>query len=357
MESNSYNSETLKIVRDYMGLSQTAFAEKIGISQSLISKIEKGQKVLEEDIVEKCSDYFNENFFKKNIDAPNQKLFYRKLVSTPKSTLNLFESRLSLISVALKEVLEIVDLPESKIPKIDAEDFNLNFEEIATTIRLELGLNGKPIKNIVSLLEKNGVIIHFFDYPFISPENKKFDGVSFYIEGTPIMLINNKIPNSRKVFTIAHELFHLIAHFDDIISINRDIEDEANKFASAFIAPEQEIKNSLKRLSFDKLCNLKSEWKLSISALLYRAKDLGTISLDTYRWWITKLAKYRKNEPYEFELDNTQLLGQAFELILNEENNFFYDLGYKDIVVNELFNTVIAIPNKKKTETKLRVVI
>lgn len=357
MESNSYNSETLKIVRDYLGLSQTSFAEKLGISQAVISKIEKGQKVLEADIVEKCSDYFNEFFFKKNIDAPNQKLFYRKLVSTPKSTLNLFESRLNLISMALKEVLEIVDLPENKIPKLDAEDFNLNFEEIATTIRLELGLNGSPIKNIVNLLEKNGVIIHFFDYSFISPENRKFDGVSFYIEGTPVMLINNKIPNSRKVFTIAHELFHLIAHFDNIISINRDIEDEANKFASAFLAPVKEIRDSFKRLTFDKLCDLKSQWKLSIAALLYRAKDIGSISSDTYRVWVTKLAKYRKKEPYEFELDNTQLLRQTFELITKEKNNFFYDLGYKDNVVNELFNTVITTPNKKKIETKLRIVI
>lgn len=349
---NRVNGSSLKTIREFYGLNQSQLAKKLGLSQPMVSKIEKDEKNLDEEYFSVFIDYFNENFFRNHVEVANQKLFYRKLSSINKKTLNMFEARVNLIHNTINSGLDIVDIEsEKKIPQIDPELFDLNMEYIATEVRLRLGIGRGPILDIVKKLEDFGVIIHFFNYDFISEENRKFDGVSFYVEGTPVILINNKIPNSRKVFTIAHELGHLVMHSDNIINISRDIEKEANNFAAAFLAPEKDIKSSLRRLNLSKLEELKTEWNMSLSALVYRAYTLGTITEQTLRFWMMKLAPFRKKEPNEFGLSNPKLLNQVFELLNKEtEHSFFKELGYNFKLQEELFNF------RDKSKIKLRII-
>lgn len=351
---NRLNGSSLKAIREFYGKNQSYFAKELGISQPTMSKIEKGEKPLEHEHIKLFSEYFTEKFFQNTHETAPQQLYYRKLSSINKTTINLFESRINLIYGAIKKGLDIVDLEsDSKgLPRIDPEQFNLDFEYIATEIRLRLGIGRGPILNIIEVLEAYGVFIHFFEYDFISEENRKFDGVSFYADGAPVILINKKIPDSRKVFTIAHELGHLIMHFDSIINMERDIEKEANKFAAAFLAPEKDIKKDLRQLTLAKLEALKLEWNMSISALVYRAYTLQTISDQTLRWWMMKLAPIRKNEPHEFKLPAPALMSEMIKL-LNEETDhgFFNDLGYTPKLQQELFNI-----NHNTSKLKLKIV-
>ena len=329
METNAYNGFSIKIVRDFYGLNQSQFAKLLGISQPVISKLEKGDKNLEENQIEKFKEYFEPSFFKRNVENVNQKLFYRKLSSITKTKLALFESRLNLLHNTISEALEIIDLDADGLPKINTDDFikekngefKIDFEYLATEIRLKFGIGRGPINNIVDLLESKGIIIHFFDYDFISSDNNKFDGVSFYVKGIPVILVNDKIPNSRKVFTIAHELGHLLLHFEDLISIDRDIEAEANHFAASFLAPEKDIKSSLRQL--------------------------------TLRFWMMKLAPIRKQEPLEFEIAKPTLLNKMFKLLESETDNGFYkQLGFTEKLREELFGK-----DNLPLRTKLKIVL
>ena len=361
METNAYNGFSIKIVRDFYGLNQSQFAKLLGVSQPVISKLEKGDKNLEENQIEKFKEYFEPSFFKRNVENVNQKLFYRKLSSITKTKLALFESRLNLLHNTISEALEIIDLDADGLPKINTDDFikekngefKIDFEYLATEIRLKFGIGRGPINNIVDLLESKGIIIHFFDYDFISSDNNKFDGVSFYVKGIPVILVNDKIPNSRKVFTIAHELGHLLLHFEDLISIDRDIEAEANHFAASFLAPEKDIKSSLRQLTLEKLKSLKLEWNMSISSLVYRAYSLGTISQQTLRFWMMKLAPIRKQEPLEFEIAKPTLLNKMFKLLESETDNGFYkQLGFTEKLREELFGK-----DNLPLRTKLKIVL
>lgn len=361
MENMTYNGFSLKVVRDFYGINQSQFAKLLGVSQPVISKLEKGDKNLEESHIKNFSEYFEASFFKRNVENVNSKLFYRKLASVTKSKLSLFEARLNLFQNTIIEALEIVDLDSSELPKINIEDyyreigneFKIDFEYIATEVRLKMGVGRGPISNIVKLLEDNGVIIHFFDYDFISADNNKFDGVSFYVKGIPVIMINNKIPNSRKIFTMAHEFGHLLLHFDDFISPERDIEDEANKFAAAFLAPEKDIKSSLRNLTIEKLKSLKIEWNMSISSLVYRAYTVGTISQQTLRFWMMKLSPIRKNEPLEFDIESPKLLKTMFDVLEQQTNSGFYQyLGFTEKMRMELFGK-----DNVPTRPKLRIVI
>jgi len=361
MENKAYNGFSLKVVRDFYGISQSQFAKLLEISQPVISKLEKGDKNLEESHIKNFNEHFTQNFFKRNVEYVSERLFYRKLASVTKSKLAMFESRINLFYNTLLEALEIVDLDSDQLPKIDINDYyrdlngeyKFDFEFIATEIRLKFGVGRGPILNIVKLLEEKGIIIHFFDYDFISSENNKFDGVSFYVKGVPVIFVNKKIPNSRKVFTIAHELGHLLMHFDDMPSPDRDIEMEANSFASAFLAPEKDIKSSLRQLNIEKLKSLKIEWNMSISSLVYRAYTLGTISQQTLRFWMMKLSPIRKNEPLEFEIEEPRLFKKVLQILQEQtDNNFYNFLGFTENMRAELFGKD-NIPPK----TKLRLVL
>ena len=157
METNAYNGFSIKIVRDFYGLNQSQFAKLLGISQPVISKLEKGDKNLEENQIEKFKEYFEPSFFKRNVENVNQKLFYRKLSSITKTKLALFESRLNLLHNTISEALEIIDLDADGLPKINTDDFikekdnefKIDFEYLATEIRLKFGIGRGPINNIV----------------------------------------------------------------------------------------------------------------------------------------------------------------------------------------------------------------
>jgi Zn-dependent peptidase ImmA (M78 family)/DNA-binding XRE family transcriptional regulator len=350
------NNETLKLARNYLGLSQSGFAKRIGVSQALISGIEKSNKPLTQEIIEKLKNEFSSSFFSQRMYTPNLKVHYRSSANIAKKYTDLFESRLHILANNISELLEYVNIPGNNIPKKDLEEFKLNPEYLANEIRsyFELGLS--PIKEIVPLLEKNGVIIHFFDYDFISSQNKNFDGVSFYVSGVPVILINKKIQNARKVFTIAHELGHLIMHNhnDFIISNDRDLEKEANVFASEFIAPKLALRGEFSRLTLEKLFDLKAYWKISIGALLYKA-SIMSLTKDQYRRWITKLAPFRKEEPRDFYLESPVLLNKMIEVCKNEvgsDQELLEILGLSESLYEEIYSTII-----RKTRTKLRIVL
>ena len=345
--------ETLKLARNYSGLSQKDFAKKLGVSQALISSIEKSRKPLTSDIAEKLGREFGYSFFTQKIVEPNLKVHYRASATVAKKYTDLFEARLRIMSNNISELLEFVAIPENNIPKKDLEDFELDPEYLANEVRDYFNLGRGPIKDFVRFLEKNGAIVYFYDYDFISAQNKNFDGVSFYVSGVPVILINNKIQGARKMFTLAHEFAHLIMHNhnDAFITKNRDIEKEANVFASEFIAPRNSLRGEFSRLTLEKLFLLKAHWKLSIAALLYKAKDM-VLTQDQYRRWVTHLAPYRKKEPQDFLVENPVLLKKMFEVALSDlgENEFFNELGLSKFLFEEVYSTLI---DKEKPKLKI----
>lgn len=346
---NILNNESLRLARTYLGMTQKQFSDETCVSQSLISKIEKDLKPLTSDVVEKIKDKFGEEFFSQKMSHPDLKVHYRTSASMAKKVKNLFESRLQIIANNIEQITEYIDLPENKVPKKDLEfDFNLDAKFLAREIRQYFQLGMSPIKDLVKVLESYGILIYFYDYDFISSQNKNLDGVSFYVSGAPVILINRKIQGARKIFTLAHELGHLIMHNhnDFILSIDRDVEKEANLFASEFIAPEHLLIEHLRYASITNLFELKSYWKLSAAALLYKASKTS-MSKDRHRRLITKMAPYRKNEPNDLLVSEPTVFKEAFKLLEEEYGQFFYKmLSMSSTLFEEVYGNLIS--NKTK---------
>jgi len=124
-----------------------------------------------------------------------------------KCKLSILESKLDILRIMVDELLESVDIPQFKIPQFEITD-NLSPSDVAIKVREFLKLPRGPIINIVEVLEAAGIIIHFFKIGV-----PKFDGITLVTDkGQPILFVNDSLPNDRKIFTIAHELGHLIMH-------------------------------------------------------------------------------------------------------------------------------------------------
>jgi Zn-dependent peptidase ImmA (M78 family) len=85
---------------------------------------------------------------------------------------------------------------------------------------------------------------------------------------------------------------------------DKEMEEQANSFASEFLMPEKDIRPYLVNISLDKLASLKPFWKVSMAALLNAAKDLGQINSrqSSILWAELSRAGYRMREPASLDL-------------------------------------------------------
>src|SRR5690606_29288586 len=99
-----------------------------------------------------------------------------------------------------------------------------------------------PISDLVGIVESAGIIV--VERPLSTPGQ---DAVSTWPGDKtrfPMMLVTKGLAADRLRFTVAHELGHLLMH--DIPG--PDQEDQANKFASEFLAPAESIRPELEGL-------------------------------------------------------------------------------------------------------------
>lgn len=102
-------------------------------------------------------------------------------------------------------------------------------------------------KNWRNLLEANGIFV--FKDAF---KNDDYSGLCLYHDKYPVIYVNNSMPFSRQVFTLFHELAHLLVRSSGIdfrrntfiktfTGYFKDIEVFCNHFASEFLAPDSVI--------------------------------------------------------------------------------------------------------------------
>ncbi len=91
-------------------------------------------------------------------------------------------------------------------------------------------------------------------------------------------MVSNDKPGDRQRFSLAHELGHLVMH-DSFPEGLKKIEDEADKFASEFLLPEEAMRSAIEPpVTLTNLGELKPRWGVSIAALIVRARQLAIIT-------------------------------------------------------------------------------
>ena len=202
-----------------------------------------------------------------------------------------------------------VDFPEFNVPKIefignddplemDSPEVMAEIEKIANHIRESWELGRGPIKNLQFILEEHGIVITGFQL-----NESKIDAFSQRIHmknGATIFIIALALgskPKERLNLDIAHELGHILLHpwGESIDLIDKaefnGREKQANMFASALLLPKETFGEDIKMYPTDLAYYqfMKRKWKMSIQAMMYRARQLDIITMNQYQYMICLL--------------------------------------------------------------------
>lgn len=355
-EFTTINYRMLAIARDSRGLTQQELVALIpNLNQGNYSKMEKGLlNVPYETIVNiaKELDYQVSFFYKKGVQTPISSFYYRRRVTMAKKNLNILEAKLDIIRMVVDDLLDSIDIPQYNLPQYRVTEQDTP-SEIAVRLRDYLKIPTGPIKNLIKIIEAAGVIVYF-----IKIDIDKFDGITLVTDkGHPIIFINQSLSNDRKIFTIVHELFHLIAHIPFTpLPIGRDEEKEANEFAGEFLMPYLECRYDLQDLKYSQLSTLKSYWRVSKAAIVYRAKDISAITDEKYTYLNIELSRRgeKKKENGIVELDAPTIMNLVIDVYENQLgyslNDFIGMLSINSKDYFELFaNSKYRIDVKPKT--------
>lgn len=188
-------------------------------------------------------------------------------------------------------------------------------ETVARRLRLEWEMGFARIRNLVHLAESHGVRV------FSLPQHlADVDAFSFWWRRTPYILLNTRKTAEHGRFDVAHELGHLVMHGAYDVPSGREREWEANRFAAAFLMPEDDVlANRLRNASVERILEAKKRWGVSAMALTHRLHELGLITDWGYTSTCRRLSQlgYRRGEPdpVPASRESSQVLDKALTLL------------------------------------------
>ncbi len=163
-------------------------------------------------------------------------------------------------------------------------------------------LGEKPISNVVHLLESKGIRVLS-----LAENSKKVNAFSVWRNDKAYVFLNTMKSAENSRFDAAHELGHLVLHQDGKTT-GRNAEDQANRFASAFLMPHADVLAVLPRLNYlEQIVQAKKRWRVSVAALNYRLHKLGITSDWKYRDFCIQISqsKYNVQEPHPIEREKS----------------------------------------------------
>jgi len=304
------NPDMIQLARESRGLNRTKLAKSVDVTQQYISQIETGQRSPSDDVMERiCKTLkYPLAFFAQHDDVLGigmSVFFYRKKASTKVADIRRLEAEVNIRCLQVRRLLSEVDIhTPTRSEFLDIDEHGGDAEKIAALVRASWRLPVGPVKNLVRAIEKAGGIV--FKFPF---GTREIDAVSQWpVDTPPLFFVNADAPADRMRFSLAHELGHVVMHQ----TASETMEDEANRFASEFLMPSKEIAPDLGGMTLGKAASMKPLWRVSMAALIRRARDLGRTSQRDYQRLMRRLSTtgQRKRELVDIPGEEPQVLKQ-----------------------------------------------
>lgn len=320
-ETRTFNPEMLVIARKARGLTQQQVASRLSMGQPNYSKIEAGMVSAPDEMIEKLPEalHYPKDFFFKTgrfLGIGPTVIYHRMRQGISNKLLERTEAQINVRRMQIESLLRSVDIAECKIPSYDLDEpgRQLTPEDVARAVRASWFFPSGPVRNLVKAVEDAGGIVIPYEFG-----TKQIDGLSQWVPPLPpLFFLNANIPGDRWRFSLAHELGHVIMH-----SIPRpDMEKEANRFAAELLMPSRDVGSSLQFITLNKLVDLKMYWRVSMQALLYRAKDLGSLPERKVYYFFMQMSKagYRTTEPVDIPREQPSMLSEIIQAYLKELN-------------------------------------
>ena len=315
-----FYGEKLQQLRELEGLSRKDLSEKLNVSEQTVGQYENNQITPRLDILYKINDLFQvdteylmtPSFLKERVISESNVAYRAKDKNSRKKTklelmyitfadffISYFGSFVKLEQDNFDKLKKASDMQKCKV-----KDTSTRISKIAIFTRRFIRLNNN--RDLMFSLESLGINI------LEKNLGREIDAYSGYTRSGKPYIVLGTIRKSavRRNFDLAHELGHLLLHDDqDMTILNekemRELDKQADTFASQFLLPEKELRDDFQNISKpsnpDSYIELKKKYFTSIVALEYQAYKIKLLSTQQNRYFWAQMTKkgYRSNEPLD----------------------------------------------------------
>jgi Zn-dependent peptidase ImmA (M78 family)/transcriptional regulator with XRE-family HTH domain len=290
-------ADRLKKARESAGLTIGDAASRLGFANyQTLSNIEKGEReVKASELALFAKTYFcNFSTLLMGDDQPlaAMNLLWRKAPSgeRKKEIEAYIKNRFEQYHF-LERLLEIDKESNARLITVTPSDIRTTnqIDGLASKIGNLMNLGSRPALSLQKVMEQ----ILQIKILFIELSDFGSAAATVHPELGAAIVVNNEEAPWRINFTLAHELFHIItwdtfspAEMEANEQLFTDIEKKADRFASALLLPEAEVRQELtkkiieQKLPLSDIVDVAREFGVSTSAILYRMANLQLIPWD-----------------------------------------------------------------------------
>ncbi len=311
-------------------------------------------------------------------EPPEEETPTQSFRTLPQEEIDLLEPRLlylvrqaKVMQENLRELFDGVNPAKKQVCSDITIHRSDTLSDIAKAVREYLGVwlnkqyalptNDKAFKYWRNVLEKHGVFV--FKDAF---KDDECSGFCLYDNVFPIIYINNSQPKIRQIFTLFHELAHLLfktggidLRHDDFVQrmkgSNKRVEILCNQFAGEFLVPTADIKPQIRNLTINEnlLIQLAKKYSVSREVILRKCLDLNHITKAFYEatvkeWNEERLTRGRSGSGGNYYYTKGAYLGDNY---IDTAFNRYYQ---KRISIDQLANYLrVKVKSVAGMETQL----
>ncbi|MHB8892838.1 MAG: XRE family transcriptional regulator, partial [Candidatus Limnocylindrales bacterium] len=207
-----FDGGRLTQARQLAGLLKAELGREVGLSAAAVGQFESGAAKPTAATLARLAIYLQVPpvFFaagRARVTVTEDQVHFRSLRSTSNRDRTKARAQVEILAQVVETLERRVRLPRVDLPVLPTDSAP---EEAARAVRLEWDLGSRPIKDLVGMLERRGVIVSR-----LAAVTDEVDAFSCWVSGRPyILLAANKDAADRSRFDAAHELAHLLLHED-----------------------------------------------------------------------------------------------------------------------------------------------
>lgn len=308
----------LTMARELAGLRKRELAALIERTAAAVSQYELGQSRPSPDALARCASALDLpiGFFatgRPQLRLDTTHAHFRSLRATTAVQRQQALAHVELLWEITDQLDRVIELPPADLG-LPLGIAHGDVVRTARTVRKAWDLPSGPVVHLVRHLEARGIVVA--GMPTV--DSVAIDAFSAAPHGRPVIALSEKGNPMRRRFSVAHELGHLLLHPHPAPGSPAH-ERQANAFAAEFLMPAAEIRPLLPSpVDIPVLKQIADGYGVSVAALLYRGKDLGTYADSTVRRTMATLTAlgWRTHEPIHADYAGEQpaLLRRAVDL-------------------------------------------
>jgi len=279
-------------MREAVGLQAQDLAARVNLDPTAISKIENGKRAIKAVEVTRIAEALKVSPLALLEDDPllsNLPLAARRAGSSIargeayQRLLGLSELHVVLAGAGIRTTPNLASVPDvAGLSWLDGATRLANWANRDLRVEPEGDQRLGALANAIEAKLKIDILIE--PHP-----GDALSGAAITDRSFPLIFVNSGFPRPRSLFTLAHELGHVLAgHADDPITLDRelsgstDAERMANAFAASYLMPEDDIRKEIANggLTVSTLAYLTYILGVSYESLIYRLHNLRLINAE-----------------------------------------------------------------------------